>query len=297
MRSAGLMASGSLLLPQWACQGGTQEASGSAAAEATAESVAPSLEEFGLQLYTLRADLPKDPEGIIRQIAGFGYTQIEGYEGDQGMFWGMGHTGFKQLLDEVGLTMVASHCDINTDFEAKAAQAAEIGMKYLISPWVGPQESLDAYKRIADTFNARGEVCKQNGIRFAYHNHDYSFKEMDGVIPQDYMMENTDPALVDYELDIYWVVTGGADPIAYLEKYGNRFTLCHVKDRMKGAAPDETDASCDLGTGSIDYPAILKIAADQGMQYYIVEQERYDGSTPLESAKKDAEYLSHLVFA
>ena len=110
-------------------------------------------------------------------------------------------------------------------------------------------------------------------------------------------MENTDPELVDYELDIYWIITAQADPIAYFEKYPNRFRLCHVKDRLKNAEPDEFDASCDLGTGSIDYSHILKVAADNGMEYYILEQERYDNSTPLESAKVGAEYLRKLTFA
>jgi sugar phosphate isomerase/epimerase len=111
------------------------------------------------------------------------------------------------------------------------------------------------------------------------------------------MMDNTDPATVDYEMDIYWVVTGGADPLAYLQKYPNRFRLCHIKDRQKDAAADERDASCDLGTGSLDYAKILKVAQDNGMEYYIVEQEKYDNSTPLKSAQADAEYLKKLVFA
>jgi sugar phosphate isomerase/epimerase len=248
-------------------------------------------------LYTLRDDLPKDPKGILKQVASFGYKQIESYEGDKGMFWGMSHTDFKKYMDELGMTIVASHCDTKKDFEKKAAQAAEIGMKYLISPWVGPQKKMDDWKKIADEFNRLGGVCQKAGIRFAYHNHDYSFVELEGKIPQDYLMENTDSASVDFEMDIYWVVTPGADPVAYLQKYPNRFRLCHVKDRLKGAPKEEKEASCDLGTGQIDFAKVLKIAADNGMQYFIVEQERYDGSTPLKSAQADAEYLKKLVFS
>lgn len=117
------------------------------------------------------------------------------------------------------------------------------------------------------------------------------------MIPHDFLMENTDPDLVDHEMDIYWVVTGGADPIDYFNRYPNRFRLCHVKDRMKTATPGDGDASCDLGTGAIDYPKILKVAAEKGMQYYFLEQERYDNSTPLKSAQKGAEYLKTLQFA
>ena len=110
-------------------------------------------------------------------------------------------------------------------------------------------------------------------------------------------MENTDPDLVDHQMDIYWVVTGGADPIEYLKKYPNRFRLCHVKDRMKNAPADEHGASCDLGTGSIDFAKILGEAQQHGMKYFIMEQERYDGSTPLKSAESGANYLKALKFA
>lgn len=249
---------------------------------------------FGLQLYSLRADLPADPKGVLKQVAGFGYKQIESYEGAKGMFWGMTNKEFKSYMDELGMSIVSSHCDINKDFEKKAAEAAEIGMKYLICPYKGPQKDMDAFKKFADEFNKKGEVCKKNGIRFAYHNHDYSFTVMNGEMGQDIMMKNTDASLVDFELDMYWVVTGGQDIEAWMKKYPNRIRLCHVKDRKKGVAPTDKDASCDLGTGGIDYPKILKTAKKYGLQYYIVEQERYDGTTPLKAAEADAAYMKKL---
>lgn len=294
MQVAGALAAGSLILPQWAC-GSSGNTSSSVSTQESEPS--PSLSAYGIQLYTLRDLLPSDPKGYISQLAPMGYTQIEGYEGPQGMFWNMPHTEFKSFLDDNGLTMVASHCEIKENFEEKAAQAAEIGMSYLICPWIGAQKSLDEWKKIADLFNECGEICRKNGIRFAYHNHEYTFEELEGVIPQDYLMENTDPEVVDFELDIYWVVTGKADPIAYFEKYPNRFRLCHVKDRLKTAGPDEREASCVVGTGSIDFPKILNVASKNGMEYYILEQERYDNSTPIDSAKAGAEYLKELVFA
>lgn len=252
---------------------------------------------FGLQLYTLRDDLPKDPKGVLTQVAGFGYKQIESYEGEQGMFWGMGHTGFKKLMDDLGMTIVASHCDINKDFERKAAEAAAIGMKYLICPWIGPQKTLDDFKRFADTFNQRGEICKKNGIRFAYHNHDYTFVPLEGQLPQDVMMQNTSKDLVDYEMDIYWVVTAGQNPDDWFKKYPDRFRLSHVKDRKKGAAASNKDASVVVGTGGINFPAVLKTAADNGMQHFIVEQEAYEGTTPLAAVKANADYMKNFHFA
>lgn len=252
------------------------------------------MKHFGLQLYTLRDVFGNDPKSYIQQIGSFGYTQIESYEGKDGMFWGMKPAEFNQCIKDAGMTLISSHCDIDKDFENKVIDAASIGMKYLICAWVGPQKSIDDFKKIAEGFNVKGALCKKHGIKFAYHNHDYSFKEIDGEIPQDVMMQMTDPALVDFEMDIYWVITGGADPIDYLKKYNGRFKLGHLKDRLKNAQPSETNASCTLGTGSINYKKILPIAKANGMEYFFLEQERYDGTTPLECTKDSAQYLKSI---
>src|SRR5947209_4159708 len=248
---------------------------------------------FGIQLWTLRDDLPKDPKGVLTQLSSFGYKQIESFEGPQGIFWGMTNKDFKSLMDKLNMKIISSHCDINKDFDRKAAEAAEIGMDYLICPYLGPQKKMDDFKRFADTFNQRGETCKKNGIHFAYHNHDYGFIPLEGQLPQDVLMQNTNKDLVDFQMDIYWVVTAGQDPIAWFNKYPDRFRLCHIKDRKKNAAPSERDVSVDLGTGSIDFPKILKAGADKGLSYYIVEQEAYEGTTPLAAAKADADYLKN----
>lgn len=278
-----------ILFPHWACSSGEN---------ADQQSAAPpvpdgeKLSKFGIQLWTLRDIIGQDPKGVLKALSEFGYKQIESYEGDQGIFWGMSPQDYKAYLQELGMDAVSSHCDINKEFESKAQQAGEIGMQYLICPWVGPQESMDDFKRIAEQFNECGEICRKYGLRFAYHNHAYSFQELEGQLPQDYMMDNTDPALVDYEMDIYWVVTGGADPMDYLKRYPGRFKLSHVKDRLKDAPADERQASCVLGKGQIDYPPILTLAKEQGMEYFLVEQERYDSCEPLDCAKEDADYLA-----
>jgi len=243
--------------------------------------------KFGLQLYSLRDDLPKDPKGILKQVASFGYQQIEGFEGPMGIYWGMKNTDFKRYMEELGMQMISSHCNYKEDLERKADEAAAVGMKYLLCPYLGPQKNLDAFKQAAEGFNKAGEICKQRGLRFAYHNHDYSFKPVEGQFPQDVIMQNTDKSLVDFELDMYWVVAAGQDPVEWLKKYPNRFRLGHVKDK-KG------NETATLGTGTIDYPTILKEAQNSGMQYFIVEQEEYNGTTPLAAAKDDAEYLKKL---
>jgi sugar phosphate isomerase/epimerase len=261
----------------------------------TAMEATNGIKNFGLQLYTLRDEMPKAPKEVLKQVASFGYKQIESYEGKSGMFWGMTHKEFKSYLDGLGMKAVSSHCDFNKDMEKKAAEAAEIGMKYLIAPWVGPQASMDDWKKITDRFNAAAAICKKNGIRFAYHNHDYSFKELEGQIPQDYLMANSNPDAMDFEMDMYWVVNAGIDPIAYLKKHPNRFRLCHIKDRIKAPKEDGKFESCDLGTGSINWASLLKTAKDTGMQYFIVEQEAYTGSTPLKSTQADGAYMKKLV--
>jgi sugar phosphate isomerase/epimerase len=238
--------------------------------------------------------MPNDPKGTLKQVASFGYKQIESYEhSSMGMFWGMKNTEFKKLMDDLGMKIVSSHCNINQDFERKAAEAAEIGMEYLLCAYLGPQKSIDDFKKFAETFNQRGEVCKKNGIKFGYHNHDYGFVQLEGQYPQDVLMQNTDKNLVDFEMDIYWVVTAGQDPIAWIDKYPGRFKLCHIKDRKKNAPLSDRDASVILGTGSIDFKKILKDADARGMEYYIVEQEAYENTTPLDATKADADYLKN----
>ncbi len=132
--------------------------------------------QFGLQLYTLRDEMPKDPKGVLKQISQMGYTQIEGYEGPKGLWWGMKNKEFKAYLDDLNLTMVSSHCDFRKDFDRKAAEAGEIGLEWLIAPYLGPQKKLDDFKKFAELFNKSGDICARENLRFAYHNHGYSFR-------------------------------------------------------------------------------------------------------------------------
>jgi sugar phosphate isomerase/epimerase len=301
LKNSGLIASG-IALAGVGCvstpnkEEGNHADSGNKTATASSQVAEQALAQFGLQLYTLRDDLPKDPKGILKQVADMGYKQLEGFEGSKGLWWGMKPNEFKSYVEGLGMTMVSSHCNIEKDFDRKAGEAAEVGLKYLISPYIGPQKTLDDFKKYADKFNKLGDICKKHGLRFAYHNHGYSFVKQEGEYPQDILMRNTNPETVDFEMDIYWVVVPGEDPVSWLQKYPNRFRLCHIKDRMKTAAKGEEDASTEVGNGSIDFKKILRVAKDNGMQYYIVEQERYDNSTPIESARRSAEYLKNFRF-
>lgn len=299
LKNSGLFASGIALVGiGCASPSGNNEGDGADSAKTTdsASTVVAeqAIGQFGLQLYTLRDDIVKDPKAILKQVSEMGYKQIEGYEGSKGLWWGMKNKEFKSYLDSLGLVMVSSHCDFKKDFERKAGEAGEIGLKYLIAPYLGPQKKLDDFKKFAEQFNKCGDICKKNGLKFAYHNHGYSFEKLEGEFPQDTMMQGTNPETVDFEMDIYWVAVPEEDPEAWLKKYPGRWKLVHVKDRDKTAPKTVEDASVDLGTGRLDFKKILKTAKDTGVEYFIVEQEKYTNSTPLKSAQVDAEYMKNL---
>ncbi len=252
------------------------------------------IKTFGLQLWTVRDELAKDPKGVLKQLASFGYKHVESFEGAKGMFWGMKNTEFKQYISDLGMTMYSSHFGGSDNFEKKVTDAAEIGMKYLTRAWEGPGKTINDYKKFAEDFNSKGELCKKNGLRFAFHNHDFTFRPLEGQFAQDVLLNNTDPALVDFEMDIFWVVAAGQDPEAWLKKYPNRFRLCHIKDINRNPNDDNGKNSVILGTGSIDFKKVLKTAKDNGMEYFIAEQEFFEGTTPLKAAEADAGYMKKL---
>ena len=247
---------------------------------------------FGIQLWSVKEALAKDTLGVLKHLSKSGFKKIESFEGEKGIFWGMKNTEFKKVMDDLGMQLVSSHCDNTNDFERKAAQAGEIGMKYLICPYKGAQPTIDHYKKFADEFNACGEIAKKHGIRFAYHNHDYSFVPMNGIIPQDVMMNNTNKDTVDFEMDMYWTVAAGVDPLAYMDKHPGRFKLVHVKDLTKLANGEHE--SCVIGKGTIDYKSMLPKVAQNGVAHMIVEQEAYTGTNELDAAKDDAAYMKTL---
>jgi sugar phosphate isomerase/epimerase len=255
------------------------------------------LPALGIQLYMVREDMEKDPVGTLAQLGKMGYTQIESYGGNKGIFWGYTNTEFNRIVRANGLTLISTHyAGDNKGFEETAAKAAEIGMKYLIYPWKGPQKNIDDFKKIADEFNGYGAICKKQGLRFAYHPHDYPYKMVDGQLPIDVLLDHTDPELVDFEIDFYYPVTEGKDPEAYVKKYHPRFRLCHMRDVLKDRLPagSEEESACDLGTGVIDYPHLLAACLDNGMEYFFVEQSRFYQETPLQSALVNARYVKAL---
>lgn len=255
------------------------------------------LPAIGIQLYMVKEDMEKNPIGTLKQLGKMGYTQIESYEGPKGVFWGMSNREFSKVAKDNGLSIVSTHYAGDSEgYKKLTAEAAEIGMKYLIYPWKGPQKSIDDFKRIADEFNGYGAICKQNGLRFAYHPHDYPYKPVDGQLPIDVLLHRTDKGLVDFQMDFYYTVTEGQNPETYIKNNKPRFRLCHMRDVLKVRLPkgSEDESACDLGQGVINYPHLLTTALDNGMEYFFVEQSRFFHESPLQSAIINAEYLRNL---
>ncbi len=251
--------------------------------------------DFGIQIWSVRDAMDNDVDDTLKSLAEQGYKKIETFGGMKGLFWGKGNKGFKNHINDLGMTMHSAHTDVYKDFDKNVDALAEIGVEYIVYAWEGPGKTADDYKKMAEHFNKIGESSKKKGVKLAFHNHDYTFTDLgDGQFGQDILMKGTDANLVDFELDMYWVVTAGQDPIAWYKKYPNRFKLCHIKDRERGVSDAEKNASCVLGKGKIDYKSILPIAQKYGMKHFYVEQEKYSAGSSLVCAKMDAEFMKGL---
>lgn len=259
--------------------------------------VAPSLfaeakpiKKFGVQLYSVRDLMPKDAKGTMKKLAEMGYTQFESYGGPD-FLWGMAPKECKTFLGDMGVKMISTHFDMNKDLDKNIERGAEAGLKYMLCPYLGPQKSLDDWKKKAEQFNQVGEKVTKAGMKFGYHNHDYSFKALEGQIPHELLLANTDPKYVMFELDLCWIVAAGQDTVAHLNKYGKRYELVHIKDMVKDNNGKVTQK--DLGLGSVDFATILKTAKKVGVKYYIVEQEQYPSSS-IESMQVDADWMKKI---
>jgi sugar phosphate isomerase/epimerase len=216
----------------------------------------------------------------------------------------------RAILKANGMTAPSMHTDLYTvqDHMGPLAEAAhKLGATYVTLPSLPAEhrKSLDDYKRSADLFNAVGAEATKHGVRFAYHNHGYGFKPIDGQVPLDVMLDATDPAHVFFELDIYWTVAGGGDPVDYLTRYKNRYKMLHLKDMTQihhfdgdGGTPDQWiklfPYMTYLGNGAIDLKAILAKAEETGVEHYFVEQDTV--ADPDTALRESANYLKKLGF-
>ena len=234
---------------------------------------------IGLQLYSIRDSIMKDVPAAVAKVGKMGYKFVEPAGYADGKFYGMEPAAFKALCESNGLSIISSHTgqalpdSANMEktmswWDACIDAHVAAGAKFIVQPFMGASayRSLDTLKRYCDYFSMIGEKCNAKGIRFGYHNHDKEFStKLDGQTIYDFMLTNTDPKKVMYEMDLYWTVVGGANPVDYFNKYPGRFELWHIKDK------EEIGAS-----GMIDFASIWAEAAKSGMQYGVVEVERYN---------------------
>lgn len=249
--------------------------------------VAP--KEIGVQIYSARDALKDDFKGTFKKVADIGYKYVEAFGlKTDGMIYGMAPSEYKRIADSLGVKVISVHATYFTPDQADVmiSAAKELGVEYLIVPWLNEDLRTD-YEAVAATFNEIGAKFKGSGIKFGYHNHAFEFEPTaDGRIPEEILIENTDPELVTFQADLYWVKKGGAEPMELIKKYPGRFSLFHVKD-----ANDSLDQTT-VGEGIIDFEEILKAQDLSGYQYYFVEDERTDD--PFGNIQKAFDHLNSL---
>jgi sugar phosphate isomerase/epimerase len=264
--------------------------------------LAKPVKNVGLQLYSLRDQLPKDVKGVIAKVAEAGYKEVEpfGYSKKAG-FWGLDPKSFSDLLKANGLTTPSAHYDMNQylgsgkteNLESYIEAANATGMSHVIIPSINGEfiKTVDECKAVAEKMNKAAEILQRSGLKLGYHNHNFEWKPIGDTTFYDTIIDHTDPKLVAMEMDIYWVVRSGKDPLELFAKHPGRFSFVHVKDMDK----TNSGLNTEIGSGSIDYVKILAKAKQGGVQHFIVEQENYTNIDPYVSITQSAKYLKEKV--
>ncbi len=255
---------------------------------------------MGLQLYTVRDPMAKDPVGTLKQAAAMGYRNFEtyGFEPDAVKFYGMPARDFRKVLEDLGLTTTTGHYDQHRYLAQPAAAmtayidrciegALALNQKYVTWAWLDPQSrTLDSYKLVAERLNLMGEQAAKAGLKVAYHNHDFDFIPHDGQIGYDIIMRETDPDTVKLQLDLFWVAHSSArTPHDLFQLQPGRFTMWHIKDM------DKARRYTELGNGVIDFTRIMPDANLAGLEEYFVEQGDNFAQGPMESIATSARYV------
>jgi sugar phosphate isomerase/epimerase len=246
------------------------------------------LARIGMELYTVRSKVAADMAGTLAALAKIGYKEVE-FAG----YFNHAATEIRDMLKANGLTAPSAHVGIEA-IETSGAQtfadARVVGHEFITVASLprGARTTADDWKQLAARFNKAGAACKTAGFRFAFHNHNDIVRKTGDVLPIDILVKETDPALVSYEMDIYWAVNGGADPLQLLAAYPGRFSMFHAKDSM--GPPDHKMA--DVGAGVIDFKTIF--ARGKGVEHYFVEHD--NPPDPMASAEASYKYLSNLEF-
>ncbi|MGH1436899.1 MAG: sugar phosphate isomerase/epimerase family protein [Lewinella sp.] len=257
--------------------------------------------KMGYQLYSIRDEMAKDPVATIKALKAMGYEDFEtyGYEPEEDTFYGFKSIEFRRILDELGLSVSSGHFgfspflhasdDALKRFVDQCIKGAEtLGMKYITWPWIAPeQRTLDNFKLMSGRLNGIGEQITAAGLGFAYHNHGFEFEDHDGENGFDIILKETDPALVKFEIDMYWVMHSSKyTPKELIEKQPKRYVMWHIKD-MDKVSRDYTE----LGNGSIDYLDLLPDPVASGLEFYFIEQGGNYAHNSTQSAADSADYF------
>lgn len=242
----------------------------------------------GLGLYTVRDSMIKDPDGTLKAVSDMGFNWIEAGTDADCLFYKIKPADFRKKIEDQGMSFISSHNTLTPSNTDKMINGlAEGGLKYAVlrsipEDWV---KSIDDYKKTADFFNKTGEKCKKLGMKFCFHNHWTEFVKVDGQVPYNVLLENTDPLLVSFEMDLCWTTAAGVNPVDYFKKYPGRFELIHMKD----ITADKKVAT--LGEGTINFKPIFANLKEAGVKYFFVEQDVCVTHTQLESARISRNFL------
>ena len=261
-------------------------------------------ELMGLQLYSVRDDMKKDPMGTLKQLSAMGYKNVEHANYVERKFYGYAPKEFRKILDDLGMKMPSGHTvmgkqhwdeatkDFTDLWKYTVEDAAVVGQQFVISPSLDKtlRSTASSLKHYMEIINKSGELCKKSGMKFGYHNHDFEFSEkLDGQTMYDIMLTETDPNLVVQQLDIGNLYNGGAKAIDIVKKWPGRFVSMHVKDEIKASGGGNHEyESCVLGKGIVNPKEVIDLGRKSGgTKHFIIEQESYQGKTPLDAMKEN----------
>jgi len=250
------------------------------------------LERIGIQLWTVRGEMQRDMAGTFMRLAQIGYREVE-FAG----YFGRTPAQIRADLQRAGLTAVSTHGELDlvrSRWSETLDTASELGLRYVTINWLPAEDrrTLDDWRRIADDFNAAGERARARGLRLAYHNYDVSLQPLAGVVPLELLLERVSAENMDFQMDVYWLVHAGGDPLAWIRRYPSRFTMLHAKDSAGAPAHAQTD----VGAGVIDFRSILALDAAQRGVIRHVFVENDEPADPFAFAKNSFDYLSRLEY-
>lgn len=262
----------------------------------------------GVQLYSIRDAMEADALGSLKKVADMGYKYVELAGYSDGKFYGMAPKEFQKVVEDLGMKIISSHTMVEAkgitieNAKKMADDHAMVGTKYCVQPWVNDEDrDIEKYKKMIADWNKVGEIMKNVGIQFAYHNHNFEFLPTEGIVPYyDVFLKEMDADLITMELDMYWATKAGQDPVEMFKKYPGRFQLFHFKDGLNKTEPYytvEKDDICPVGSGYIDFKRIYEARELAGMKYLFVEDDNQNNGKPFEGIKTSIDNINAKVFA